>query len=119
MNFLVEVVLETVLRTLVWMAIVAAIAAAATGAAVGAGRLAGRPVSWSPTGWFAAAGTAVAVALPERFTWPSGPAIVVWRWDIPLLWAAGGALLGALIGWAVARRAGGEITAASEPEAAA
>lgn len=119
MTFLVELVLETVLRTLVWTAIVAAIAAAATGAVVGAGRLAGRPVPWLPTGWIAAAGTAVAVALPERFSWPPGPAIEVWRWDIALLWAAGGAIAGALAGWIVAGRAARRSAAGAGREQAA
>jgi hypothetical protein len=119
MTFLVEIVLETVLRTLVWTAIIAGIAAVATGAVVAGSRLAGRAVSWLPTGWIAAAGAAVAVALPERFTWPPGPAIAVWRWDIPILWAAGGAIAGALVGWAVARRARRIASAGAEPESAA
>jgi hypothetical protein len=117
MTFLVEVVLETVLRTLVWTGIVAAIAAAATGAVIVIGRPSGRPASWSPAGWFAAAGTAVAIALPERFGWPPGPSIDVWRWDVPILWAAGGAILGAFAGWAFERRAAR--TVRSRPEEAA
>lgn len=98
-----QLVLEFLGRSAAWLAVMAGLGAAAALLVTGATR---RPLrgAWP---WLVLAGLVGAVlgaSLADRFGLPEALAFRVWRRTVPLAWSAGGALLGALAAWGVARR---------------
>jgi hypothetical protein len=87
----------------VWLAVMSAFGAAAALLVTVAAR---RPLrtAWP---WIATAGFIGAVmgaSLADRFGWPQPLVFRVWRREVPLVWAAGGALLGAVAAWGLSYR---------------
>ena len=96
-----QLVLEFLGRSLVWLAVMAAFGAVA---ALVTTVVARRPwrTAWP---WLVTAGLTGAVlgaSLAHRFGWPEALVFRLWRRDVPLAWAAGGALFGAAAGWGLA-----------------
>lgn len=97
-----QLVLEFLGRSLVWLAVMAGFGAAAALLITAAGR---RPLktAWPATALAALAGAVMGASLADRFGWPEPLVFRVWRREVPLVWAAGGALLGAAAAWGLAR----------------
>ena len=97
-----QLVLEFLGRSLVWLAVMAAFGAAAALVITAAAR---RPLrtAWPTTALAGLAGAVMGASLADRFGWPEPFVFRVWRREVPLAWAAGGALLGAAAAWAIDR----------------
>lgn len=97
-----QLVLEFLGRSLVWLGVMAAFGAAAALVITAAAR---RPLrtAWPVTALAGVAGAVMGASLADRFGLPEALVFRVWRREVPLAWAAGGALLGAAAAWAVAR----------------
>jgi hypothetical protein len=97
-----QLVLEFLGRSLVWLAVMAAFGAVAALVVTAAAR---RPLrsAWPATALGGLVGAVMGASLADRFGWPEPLVWRVWRREVPLAWAAGGALLGAAAAWAVVR----------------
>lgn len=97
-----QLVLEFLGRSLVWLAVMAAFGAVAASVVTTAAR---RPLStaWPWTALAGLVGAVMGASLADRFGWPEPLMLRVWRREVPLAWAAGGAVLGATAVWAVER----------------
>ncbi|MCU0280378.1 MAG: hypothetical protein MUE66_00780, partial [Acidimicrobiia bacterium] len=89
-------------RSLVWLAVMAVFGAAAALVITAAAR---RPLrtAWPTTALAGLAGAVMGASLADRFGLPEALVFRVWRREVPLACAAGGALLGAATAWGLAR----------------
>jgi hypothetical protein len=97
-----QLVLEFLGRSLVWLAVMAAFGTVAALAVTAAAR---RPLrsAWPVTALGGLVGAVMGASLADRFGWPEPLVWRVWRREVPLAWAVGGALLGAAAAWAIDR----------------
>lgn len=100
-------VLEFLGRSAAWLVVVLALAAAAALVVTLAARRSVR--SWWPAPfWAAVVGALLGASLADRFNLPEPLTLSIWRRSLPLAWAVGGALLGAVVAiawtWAAGRR---------------
>lgn len=109
-----QLVLEFLGRSLVWLAVMAAFGAVAALVVTAAAR---RPLrtAWPWTLLAGLVGAVLGASLADRFGWPEQLVLRVWRREVPLAWAAGGALLGAAVTWAVVRFRSSRPVKAPEP----
>jgi hypothetical protein len=90
-----ELALEFLGRAAAWLGAVIVLAAAVTAAAWSLARAAGRDRSWRRTTLWAVLGALLAASLVDRFGVPNAWRLEIWKRDLPVVWAAAGAALGA------------------------
>lgn len=95
MTFPLELVLEFLGRAAAWLGAVALLAVAVTAAAYWAARAGGRARSRRRIALWAVLGALLAASLVDRFGVPNAWKLEVWRRDLPVVWSAAGAILGA------------------------